>query len=209
MKNKKVMSLSLAGLVLILCVLAIWCFVVTGKTDPHNSHSEDVDVDVQGDVYQISDIEEELTEIIEKFELGKIENVTINNVEYIFESDETGYAHFSFSFNNIEKDYSYFWNKITLQDLKGLAELWISLPDAKVYHITYNYGVMDGDADSEPLEEIKKIKINEFYLNLIKDDKYLESINNEPNVIRIKLTKDKIEATSNSVDGNKILHKFE
>lgn len=209
MKKRKIMIASLVGIVIIVSAFMVLYFVVTGKTTPHNSHSQDVDIKINGNIYQIPEIESEICEIINEVETRKIKTIKLNNVEYSFNSDETGNVYFSFYIDNSDEGYSYFWKKIFSQDLEGLAELWVSIPDAKVYRIAYNYGVMEGKVDNEDLSERNDINIWDYYQTLIKDSKYLESVNNDPNVIKIRLRHDKIEATSYSIDGSRILYNFQ
>lgn len=124
------------------CAFIIWNLFIDNFV-PYEMRSYSVDIGIKGDVYMVSDIETELRQIIENLE-DKTDNIELSNAKYRLNSDETGTVCFSFNFDGPGTAYSRFWERLTSQNLVGVLELWVSIPDAAIYRVNYNYGQING-----------------------------------------------------------------
>lgn len=205
MKKRIWIPLCIIG-TLFACTFVIWQ-LFNEDFAPHYTHSYSVDIGVQNNVYRISDIESELRNIIGELE-DKTENLELFSTDYRLDSDGTGTVCFSYYFDGPSTTYSRLWERLTSQNLSGFLELVVSLPDATIYHVNYNYGHNKGISEiTDPLEKTDTDILN-YYKSLIKDTGYLASVAEDPNFIKIELKHDNISAMSYSMDEKKILYTF-
>lgn len=142
MKKKIWVPLCLAG-VLLAAGVAGWLLSMEGFALDDIHHSFDVAIAVEGNAYQPSAIEAELYKTIEDLEV-EIENVTFRDAAYELDADGAGKACFSFRFDRKDTAYTRLVERFTAQQQAGLLELWVSLPDATLYYVSYNYGDIQG-----------------------------------------------------------------
>lgn len=205
MKKRIWRPICIAG-ALFACTLVMWLLLIENFA-PHISHSYDVDIGVEGDVYLLPDVETELREIVGKLE-KKTENVELIGVKYQLYADGTGKACFSYRFDTPKTAYSRLLEPLTSQNSVGILELWISLPDTAVYHVNYNYGNIKGISEApKPLEKADADILYD-YKNLMIDTEYLASVGEQPNFIEIERKPHNISAKAYSMDGEKVLYTF-
>lgn len=118
---------------LLVAALATWLLLPQWFA-PHYSASSDVSLPIHGDINRTADIESQLCEAIIAFE-DNTENLALTNT---YQKDDT--MRFTFSFDRTAKGYPKLWADITKNELTGVADLTVSIPDATVRYISYNYG---------------------------------------------------------------------
>lgn len=192
--------------VLCVCCLVIF-FLLRSGLITHDSHSYDTVIDVKNNSYRISEIESELYAIIGKME-EETENVELRYVEYHLNSDGTGSVLFSFQFDRPDTGWFGMLQRFTSRKPTGNLELWISLPESTVTHVSYNYGYIRESSPVPRLSVKKDMDIEEYYHSLLEDREYLAYTATEPVYIKIKVINDTISASVCSMDENEILYTF-
>lgn len=204
--KKKNWALVCAILLMIICIFVIGYYCIKNAV-PNESHSYSEDIDIQGNLYRVSDIETELVGLIEELE-GKLVNLELSLAKYRFLSDGTGDVTFTFRFEGPGNHYSRFWERIMSQKLEGILALNVSLEEAKITFVNYSYGQIQGQTETPGLVAGKDLDIHSYIKDLMKDKGYLAAASKEPHCIEILLDHDNVSAITYSMDEKNILYTF-
>lgn len=192
--SKKIRIITFLTAALILCVTG-FCYFFRDAFTPSVAYSCDTTVGLQGNCYLLSDLETELKACITELEKNT-EQLELSSAQYRLYNDGTGTARISFSFDRPDTVYSRIWESLSGERLSGLAELWISLPDASIYHVNYNYGHILGKAASSGLGELKELDIYDYYKELLTTPEYAESLTQDKSFIKITLQDNTLSASA-------------